>query len=234
MTRMEKTIHLFEENVYLLSNHSVALNPMFRNKDMQDYFLNKMEFYLSPVSNVLAYHLSDNSFELLVKLKDRATFEEHYRNKNTKKFMEDREIPETTYIISQAMANLQVSLAKHFNFVEKRSGTLMAARFARKLIESEEEMMKWKDRLNRGEKRSWFGKNWQNVKHCDVKSRTSRWMYVSDLQSDTTASRMFLRADFHDLVVNWNKPKIYRLNSTNSFHKLRLNQLFHEKGRAKF
>ena len=49
----QKTTHLFEEHVYLISNHSVARNPMFADEKMQNYFITKMEKYLFPISEII-------------------------------------------------------------------------------------------------------------------------------------------------------------------------------------
>ena len=49
------------------------------------------------------------------------------------------------------MANLQVSLVKHYNKIMGRSGTLMAGRFKRRLISSEEEVENLAGELKRGE-----------------------------------------------------------------------------------
>ena len=58
----QKTTHLFEEHVYLISNHSVARNPMFADEKMQNYFVTKMEKYLFPISEIIAHCLNDNEF----------------------------------------------------------------------------------------------------------------------------------------------------------------------------
>ncbi len=231
---MQKTIHLFEENIYLLSNHSVALNPMFRTVEMQDFFIVKMRLYLEPLCKVLAYNLKDNAFQLLLKLKDRDAFEKHYAEKNPRKLKEDGEIPETTYIMSQAMANMQVSFVKHFNFIEKRSGTLMAGRFERKLIESEEELMEWRDKLNRGEKPIWYESEWRNVKGEAAYARTSEWMYSSENEGDDKLLGFYEKIENYDLGGYWKKQKKYRLDASKSFLKYHLNRLFHQNGKARF
>jgi hypothetical protein len=169
-----KTKHLFEDQIYLIGNHSCARNPLFATEKMQDYFKNKMEKYLSPLCDIMAYNLNDNEFQIVVKLNERKAFEEHFLSKKKNK---DKEVPETTYIFSQAMANLQVSFVKHFNFVFNRSGGLIARRFHRHLIESEEELHSWVTKLNNGEKLHSYAKMWMNDLMRSGKVMTGKWIY---------------------------------------------------------
>lgn len=229
-----KTSHFFEENVYLLSNHSVALNPMFAEPEAQNFFLIAMRKYLEPVCHIIAHCLNDNEFQLLVKLKCRAAFEEHFKEKNKDALDDEDYIPETTYIFSQSMANLQVSFVKWFNFRYKRSGSLMAGRFIRKLIESEEEMLEWKDRLNEGMKLHNYNAYWRNKTVETQVMVTSKDWYEKYEMTDNQEDTFFLSADSDDLGVDWDKPKKYRLNSTESYYKMRLGRLYHKNGMARF
>jgi hypothetical protein len=99
-----------------------------------------MEKYLGPICEILAYSLYDHEFQLVVHLKPRYVFEYHFKDKNKDFDVSKFGIPETTYIFSQAMANLQVSFVKHFNWLFKRTGALVAGRFRRNLIENREEL----------------------------------------------------------------------------------------------
>lgn len=227
---MQKTVHLFEEQIYHLSNHSVALNPMFADKSMQGYFLSKMEKYLTPVCSVLASCLNDNEFQLVVRLKTRKVLETYYVKKNSKKYASDGVIPESTYIFSQAMSNLQVSFVKHFNYTYKRSGTLMASRFSRKLIETEEELMDWKELLNHGIKKHSYSQYWSNRLLKAKRACTSKWLYEGSFEDNIKTSNLYLRIDHPDLVINWKKTKKYRLDSTLSFYQMKLNLLFYKNG----
>ncbi len=228
---MEKTKHFFEEQIYLVSNHSVALNPLFTDLQMQQYFKEKMEFYLKPVADILAYCISGTEYQILVKLKDRSHFEEYFRSKN-KGLLVSNEIPETTYLFSQVMANLQVSFVKHFNYINKRKGTLMAGRFERKVMESEEEVIYWKDFLNSGATRHEYSHGWKNIKRCSKKALTSKWLYDNDLNDRVELNLVYRQVNQIYLgAVEFTSIK-FNLNSTNSYYKMRLNRLFHQNGRA--
>lgn len=174
---MEKTKHLFENSIYHISNHSVALNGMFLNEELQMHFIEKMEFYLSPIANIIAYDISGNGFQILLRLKDRSSFTKHFLSKRKSKEFLITDIPESTYIFSQAMANLQVSFVKHFNHKYKRSGTLMASRFGRKLVESEQEMQDWIQKLNNSEKNHVYHGRWLSQMESSELCLNSLWIY---------------------------------------------------------
>jgi hypothetical protein len=141
-----KTIHLFEEGYYLISNKAVAKSFLFGDKKDSELFKRKVETHLSPISHVLAFGFLHDEFQLLVKLKSRKEFEAYYLEKHGK--AETDFIPETTYIFAQSMANLQSGYAKAFNYRYDRDGGLMKGRYFRKLVESEEELEKLISSIN--------------------------------------------------------------------------------------
>ena len=224
MTR--KTTHLFEEHVYLISNHSVARNPMFSVVEMQNYFIAKMEKYLFPISEIIAHCLNDNEFQLLVKLKPREDFEEHFISKQKDKILHN-EIPESTYIFSQAMANLQVSFVKHFNYKYNRSGTLVAARYGRELIETESEMRDWIKKLNSGLKKHHYALQWSNNMMNSGFAVTSSWLYGGVGNSGNrgiTGKLGYLNGEINNLGASFINLPPYRLPSSKSFFR---NQILH-------
>lgn len=135
------------EKFYLVSNHAVAINPLFKDKYYCVRFLHKLKFYLSPLCEILSYSFSNHEFQLMVRLKSRESFESYFKNKYPKKIKKGVSIPKETYIFSQAMANLQSSMAIHFNRKEGRTGALFARRFSKTLIERAEEFEKWMERM---------------------------------------------------------------------------------------
>ena len=221
----KKTTHLFEDNVYLISNHSVARNPMFSNVLMQKYFIEKMEKYLFPISEVISHSLLDNEFQILVRLRSREHFEEHFISKR-KDEIQQSEIPESTYIFSQAMANLQVSFVKHFNYTYERSGTLVAGRYERKLVETEKEMKEWIEKLNAGKKKHDFAGQWVNDIMNNTVAFTSAWLYKGGIGGGSvlkTELAGYLNAEKNDLGDCFASLPPYRLPSTKNFF---LKQIF--------
>lgn len=223
---MVKAQHLFENGVYLISNHTVAKNSMFDDENVQAFFHQRMEKHLSPVCNILAYCLSGDEFQLLVKLRSKEEISKHFLSKARNRALMLTESPEETYVFSQAMANLQVSFVKYYNFVNKRSGTLMAGRFTRILIESGDELNEWINRLNDGVKRHNYSARWASEKVTSCKSMTSKWLYDSDDQCDSKTSSVFTKANNLNLVGYFSNLPPLRLESSISYYKLRFNQLF--------
>ena len=157
-----KSRHIFENRVYLISNRAVAGNPIFLSKTDQLEFLEKVEQYLKPICDVLAYSLHSDQFQLLIETKSRRNFTKFFRDMHKGKTNEDIFLPLSTHIFSRQMSNLQVSVAKKFNFRNDRSGALFAGRFERILIENEDELDLWIERLNAKVRFFDQAKNWAN------------------------------------------------------------------------
>ncbi len=140
--------HIFEEGIYLLSNTGVARNPIFRNTANYERFKEKSSQYLEPLCKILAFSFNNNQWELIVKMRSRNEIEAFYKKKHQINFIENSLIPESTYIFSQEMANLQSGFVKHFNWLNKRVGALFCQRYKKELIESEVELVAEIERLN--------------------------------------------------------------------------------------
>lgn len=156
-----KVKHIFEEHIYLVKNHSVARNPMFSSLSMQRFFQEKMNQYLNPIADIISFNLVEYEFQILIRMRKREDFEMFYMDKHKQK-KELTGIPESTYIFSQQMANLQVSFVKKFNFEYKRSGALVARRFEKRLIESEVEMERLIKEMKSGKKIHSYSGVWVN------------------------------------------------------------------------
>ena len=157
-----KCRHIFEKRVYLISNRATAANPIFMNSRDQSEFIEKMDQYLSPICNILAHSLHDDQFQLLIETKSRRSFSKFFKDTHKGKTSEEFFIPLSTHIFSRQMSNLQVSVAKKFNFRNNRSGALFCARFERLLIESESEVQIWAERLNNKIRYFKSAKKWMN------------------------------------------------------------------------
>lgn len=157
-----KVKYLFNDQIYIISNHAVAANPIFRNKEMCKRFLKKIDFYLSDLCTIYHYVFDDNQFQILLRLTSRTKFCEYYRRKKENKTLSEKEIPHSTYIFSQAMANLQASLAIHFNRGQKRSGALFARRYHKRLINTQEKLGAIFQRMERLRKCHKYKGVWDN------------------------------------------------------------------------
>lgn len=226
---MKKTTHLFENGIYHVGNHSVALNGMFVSSEMQKYFLDKIEHYLSPICKVLAYDLSDDSFQLVVRLRERAAFEQHFYSKERKKKAKEQgidQVPDSTYLFSQAMANLQVSFVKHYNHRFDRSGALMASRFSRTLIENEADLQIWIEKLNNGKKSHQYAKRWIHKMKTSDMVVNSGWLYGAVEGVVERVHEIYLCADDLYLGGYFDNLPPKALSSTKHYFTRKYNLLF--------
>lgn len=152
--------HIFGGHIYVISNYSVALNPLFWNNENCEIFQKKVTEYLGPLCEIMGYGFCDNQFQLLIRTFDRSKFAAFYRQKKSEAIFEDYEIPETGLIFSQEVSNLLNSFAKHFNFRYQRRGGLFAARYSKYLVETEDEMRIWLERINGLKKLVDFSEEW--------------------------------------------------------------------------
>jgi len=93
--------------------------------------------------------LLNHEFQLVLKIRSREKFCIYYREKHEKDDLSEEEIPFSTYIFSQAMANLLASAAIHFNRKYGRTGALFARRFYKQLITSKEDLERHLSRLSK-------------------------------------------------------------------------------------
>lgn len=223
---MQRTRHLFENSIYLISNHSVARNPMFSNMRMQKYFIKKMQKYLAPISDILAYSMDDHEFQILVKLKGREDFVDHFISKKGQGKSDVNDIPESTYIFSKAMANLQISFVKHFNWYYERTGSLVAGRFQRKLVETEEEMASWVTKLNKAIKKHNYSGIWANDIMNNQVAETSLWFYNGGESLVPIGIEVLLNAQSSDLASSFASLPPKSLSSTRNYFLNQINRLF--------
>lgn len=135
------------ENCYILTNFSDNNNPMFMSeKDIQN-FIKRIEQHLSPLCEILGYTFHNDQFIVMVLVRDRKTFIDYYRNQKEDDTLLEEQIPESTYILSQAMANLQSGYALYFNKKYKRYGSLFGRRYTKVLIETEEALSEWMEKM---------------------------------------------------------------------------------------
>lgn len=222
--KMKSANHLFEDGIYLISNHAVAKNPMFATEKMQKYFLNSMKQHLASICKIMAYNLNGHEFQILVKLESREVFENYYMNRKNSSAITT--IPDTTYLFSQAMANLQVSFVKHFNFVFKRSGTLMAGRYKRRLIESQYELEDLVQKLNSGLHSFKYSKKWANEMIVSKEIYTSDWLYNRGITAISQDSPLFQKLTDFNLVGYFQNLPPLRLESTKHYFTQQFNRLF--------
>lgn len=142
-----KVKYVEEGCTYVISNHLVAKNSIFHSKKYRKRYIGKIYEYLGSVCDILSVSIQPDQFQIIIRLKERSSFEEYFISKKRLEGIEDFDIPATTYIFSQIMANLQAGIAIHFNRKEGRTGALFARRFSKTLIGGKGELRMWFERL---------------------------------------------------------------------------------------
>lgn len=157
-----KIDHVCGGHIYLISNFGVARNPLFSDDSDIKFFRSNVEKYLGKLCDIIAYDLSHNQFQILLRVKWRNLIKDFFifkqKSTNNKKYMDlfseklgdqtTDNFPETYKIFSQEVSNMLNSYAKYFNFKYKRKGGLFGSRYSKLLIESEREMEEWVRKLN--------------------------------------------------------------------------------------
>ncbi len=122
---MAKTEHYYTKlipgNFYHIYNRSISESSLFQNEKNHEFFIRKLDFYLSPVLELFAWCLMGNHFHLLVRIKTERSEEEL--------------IVEEVHL---RFRKLFQSYAVAFNLQEKRHGALFQKPFKRAHVDSPE------------------------------------------------------------------------------------------------
>ena len=110
---------------YHVYNRTVDRKPMFTLDKNYGFFLQRADFYLSPVLEVYAWCLMNNHFHLLVRILESLTFE-----KSTT-------LDDPHKIVSHCFGKLFQSYAMAFNNQENRVGSLFQNPFKRALVDND-------------------------------------------------------------------------------------------------
>ncbi len=132
---------ILEPNSYYhIYNRANGSEKLFLNEANYLYFLQKYNFYISPIADTFAYCLMPNHFHFLVRIK---------ANNNTSDVSKASDVynPSEVHLqgfknlegvnISQVFSNFFNAYTKAFNKQNQRKGSLFIPRFNRKKISSE-------------------------------------------------------------------------------------------------
>jgi hypothetical protein len=205
-----KVQHVFNGHIYLISNHAVACNSIFENSELCTRFLEKVDLYLSPLCEILHYVLHDNQFQLLVKIASKEAFIKYYRNKKGEKIKE-KDIPFSTHLFSQAVANLLASTAIHYNRKYNRTGALFARRFTKTLMTNEEIMKSWVEGLHSMRRYHRYGKRWRSRK-----SKKRRYGCVQANNRERNAQYFYSRRSLRHPILSSFK-RVHKLDLQGQF-----------------
>lgn len=175
-------------NCYVLTNFAAANNPIFRSEEDVENFKGRLNKHLSALCEIMGYSFHVDQFQIIVSLKERAVFEAFYIKKMLKKGIDDFVIPESTYILSQEMANIESGYAKWFNFKYGRYGVVFGRRYTKDLINDEVELEEWVEKVNKHKVYWSFEEMWSYIKNFVERLEYLRKIAVSsrDLYGDKT------------------------------------------------
>lgn len=175
-----KVDHVFGGHIYVISSFGDARNPIFKDNNDLSFFRSKMNEYLGEICDIFAYSHQINQFQYLIRIKERKVLERFFYRKQSEKknkvkknvshqiYNPNAESPPDSYLIfSQEVSNWLNSYAKKFNFKYKRKGGLFGDRYSKYLVQSEEEMNLWIERLNKMEKLVIFEEEWKVTEECE-------------------------------------------------------------------
>ncbi len=151
--------YIMNGNCYIISSFADPNNPLFTTEEEIEDFKTRVKKQLGPLCDILGYAFHTDHFQILVIIKNRESFVEFYNEKYGTD-LKDEQIMESNYIFSQQIANLLSGFAKKFNFIHKRYGALFGRRFTKMLVETEEEMEMWVEKMKKAERLWSFEKLW--------------------------------------------------------------------------
>ncbi len=156
----------------------------------------------------MGFSFHSDHYQILLYIKDRATFVDFYNQKHDTE-LKDEQIQDSTYIFSQQIANVLSGFAKKFNFIHKRYGTLFGRRFTKILLESEEEIQVWVEKMKRAERLWDFDKLWSYMWNFVKRMKKLKKMKIG-VGIKTEAEMLRARVDevLGNMLISWEAFKL--------------------------
>ena len=136
------------ENCYVFTNFADSNNPLFTCEEEVDNFKKRINEHLKEICEILCFNFSNMEYQMLVSLNKRKDFVEFYRKKYENDQIKEQDIPDSTFILSQEMANIQSGYALWFNYRHHRFGSVFGRRYTKILIKTEGELKEWIEKIN--------------------------------------------------------------------------------------
>lgn len=190
-------------NCYIISSFADSNNPLFTDEQEIKNFKQRVQKYLGELCEILGYSFHTDHYQLLVIIKDRESFVKFFNEKHGESLTEEQ-VMDSTYIFSLQIANMLSGFAKKFNFRHKRYGTLFGRRFTKILVETEEEIQNWVERMNRAERLWNFEKLWSYMWNFVKRLKQLKRIKVG-LGVRTEAERLGAVVDevFGVMLISW-------------------------------
>ncbi|WP_417942641.1 transposase [Flavobacterium sp. RS13.1] len=170
---MEKDV--FEAGQYYhVYNRGNNGENIFVEEKNYNYFLEKLKKYILPIADVYAYCLLKNHFHIVLRIKDKITLPEKFKEK-----------------IHLPFSNLFNSYSKSINKAYDRTGSLFQEHLQRNRIENENYLKQLIVYVHLNPVKHKFSKDFQSYKHSSWRS------YLSSKPSNI--DRQFILEMFDDL-----------------------------------
>jgi putative transposase len=114
-------IPLMPGGTYHIISHAAGNELLFRSEENYRFFLQKYAAYIGPVADTNAYALLPNHFHFLIRIKNQASIQAHFKKK---KINNDFATTTAPGFIMQCFSNFLNSYAKSYNKVYRRMGAL--------------------------------------------------------------------------------------------------------------
>ena len=115
-------------SVYHVYNKAISHDKLFITFNDYDFFLKKLDRFISPVADIIAYCLMPNHFHLLLEIKEEESLKQNFLKNST---------DNPTELISKSFSNFFNSYAKSFNKAHQRSGRLFLYPYKRILVDDD-------------------------------------------------------------------------------------------------
>lgn len=177
-------IPLLPDNIYHIFNRAVGNEKLFLTDENYRYFLQKLNQYILPVADVLAYSLLPNHFHLIVQVKAADTIIEFYKERKHKIAGALTDLPD---FIMEQFSNWLNSYTKSFNKVYNRKGSLFIDYSKRSQVQKD------------GDLTSFIFYVHKNAVHHGLTKRIGDWQHDS-CNIILTQKESFIRSDF---IIDW-------------------------------
>lgn len=166
MNTQAKKIWFHAEKLCIAHGCCVASNMMFETKKDHQLFLKLWDKYLSPMADLVQYHLSPSGWILMFKTKSKEKIVQAYLTlrKHSQKAKAAHKLTETKRMISEHFRILLSQFVRRMNAKNKRRGTLVLESFRKYVLSNTSE--------------------YQRIFKIIVESQANQKQYIKKYQAD--------------------------------------------------
>jgi len=152
---------------YHIYNRGINSETLFKEERNYSYFLEKYNYYLSPVANTLAYCLLGNHFHFLIQIKNRDELKSFTQESKTHP---KQGLHSTDFVVSKQFAKHFSSYTQAINKAFGRTGSLFESPFNRIKVESDNYLTQLIKYIHFNPQKHGFVKDFRNYPHSSYQS----------------------------------------------------------------